>query len=221
MCPKLLCKELFVVCTRLVSGRSAETLTARPVTTRSEPRAANRPISWYYTFRVPATPDPAPDVHGPSLLVGRINGPGILKNEPIAYRVGTHEIGTYANHRWEEPPVDMLKISLIRQLRDSGAYSSVNSLMSDSTGQFVVRGSLYDFEEVDDANIAALVSMEFDLLDRKTGEVLWSHFYSQSEPVEAKKIPDVVAALNRNLDRGLKQVTASLGDYFAKPLAQK
>jgi ABC-type uncharacterized transport system auxiliary subunit len=93
--------------------------------------------------------------------------------------------------------------------------------MSDSTGQFVVRGSLYDFEEVDGANIAALVSMEFDLLDRKTGEVLWSHFYSQSEPVEEKKISEVVATLNRNLDRGLKEVTVGLGGYFAKNLAKR
>ena len=179
------------------------------------------PAIKYYTVRLPATPDPAPDKHGVSLLVGRISGPGILQDGPIAYRVGAHQIGTYAYHRWEEPPVDMLRVSLIRQLRDSGQYSSVNTLMSDSTGRYVVRGRLYDFEEVDGTNIAALVSMEFDLLDRKTGGVLWSHFYSQSEPVEGKKIPDVVAALNRNLDRGLKQITAGLGDYFAKPLAQK
>ena len=175
----------------------------------------------YYTVRVPATPDPAPVVHGPSLLVGQVSGPGILEDGPIAYRVGTNGIGTYANHRWEEPPVDMLKISLIRQLRDSGAYSSVNSLMSDSTGQFVVRGSLYDFEEVDDAKISALVSMEFDLLDRKTGAVVWSHFYSRSEPVEGKKVAEVVATLNRNLDRGLKEVTVGLGGYFSKNLAKR
>jgi ABC-type uncharacterized transport system auxiliary subunit len=179
------------------------------------------PSTRYYTLRVPATPEPRPDAHGPALLVGRINGPGILQDGPIAYRVGTHGIGTYAHHRWEEPPVDMLKMSLIRQLRDSGEYSSVNSLMSDSTGRFVVRGSLYDFEEVDSANIAALVSMEFDLLDRKTGDVLWSHFYSQSEPVEGKKVSEVVATLNRNLDRGLKEVTVGLGGYFSKNLAKR
>ncbi len=179
------------------------------------------PAIKYYTLRAPAAaPDPSPDVHGVSLLVGRISGPVILHDGPIAYRVGAHQIGTYAYHRWEEPPVDMLRISLIRQLRDSGQYASVNTQMIDSSGKYLVRGRLYDFEEVDGANIAALVSMEFDLLDRKTGGVLWSNFYSQSEPVEGKKIPDVVAALNRNLDRGLKQVTTSLGDYFSKPVAK-
>jgi ABC-type uncharacterized transport system auxiliary subunit len=179
------------------------------------------PAIKYYTVRQPAAaPDASPGVHNVSLLVGRISAPGILRDEPIAYRVGAHEIGTYAYHHWEEPPVDMVQLSLIRQLRDSGQYSSVNTLMSDSTGKYVVRGRLYDFEEVDGANIAALVSMEFELLDRKTGEMLWSHFYSQTEPVEGKKIPDVVAGLNRNLDRGLKQVTAGLGEYFSKPGAK-
>ena len=177
------------------------------------------PAIKYYTVRVPAAaPNPSPDVHGVSLLVGRISGPGILRDGPIAYRVGPHQVGTYTYHRWEEPPVDMVKASLIRQLRDSGQYSSVNSLMSDSTGKFLMRGSLHDFEEVDGAGISALVSMEFDLLDRKTGQVLWSKFYSQSEPVEGKKVSDVVAALNRNLDRGLKEVTVGLGDYFSKAL---
>ncbi len=180
------------------------------------------PAIKYYTVRVPAVaPDPS-GVHGVPLLVGRINGPMILQDGPIAYRVGAHEIGTYAYHRWEEPPVDMVKLSLIRYLRDSGQFSSVNTLMSDSTGKYVVRGRLYDFEEVDGgATISTLVSMDFDLLDRKTGEILWSHFYSQTEPVEGKKIPEVVAALNRNVDRGLKQATASLGEYFSKPRAQR
>jgi ABC-type uncharacterized transport system auxiliary subunit len=177
------------------------------------------PAIKYYTVRLPVVArDPSPDVHGVTLLVGRISGPGILQDGPIAYRVGAHEIGTYAYHRWEEPPVNMVKVSLIRQLRDSGQYSSVNTLMSDSTGKYLVRGRLYDFEEVDGAKIAALVSMEFDLLDRKTGELLWSHFYSQSEPVEGKKIPDVVAGLNRNLDRGLNKLRPVSATTFRSPL---
>lgn len=175
----------------------------------------------YYTVRTPATPDPASDHQGVSLLVGRVTAPGILEDGPIAYRVGAHQIGTYQYHRWEDPPNDMLQLNLIRQLRDTGEYSSVSSLTSDSDGKFLLRGRLYDFEEVDGENITALVSMDFELVDRKTGGVLWSHFYSQSEPVEGKKVPEVVAALNRNLDRGLKEVSSGLGSYFSKPVAQR
>ena len=57
--------------------------------------------------------------------------------------------------------------------------------------------------------------MEFELYDRKSGKVVWSHFYSQSEPVQGKEISAVVTALDLNLDRGLKEVAAGLNQYFS------
>ena len=68
---------------------------------------------------------------------------------------------------------------------------------------------------MDGDGITGLVSMEFELYDKKAARVLWSHFYSQTEPVETKKVPAVVQALDRNLDRGLKEVVAGLAQYFA------
>jgi ABC-type uncharacterized transport system auxiliary subunit len=101
-------------------------------------------------------------------------------------------------------------------LRSSGAYQSVDRLGSTSGGQFVVRGHLYDFEEVDGASgITGLVSMDFQLYDRKSGKVVWSHVYSQSEPVQGKEISAIVTALDVNLERGLKEVTAGLDQYFS------
>ena len=56
--------------------------------------------------------------------------------------------------------------------------------------------------------------MQFDLYDRKTGKVVWSHSYSQSEPVQGKEISAVVTALDVNLDRGLKEVAAGINQYL-------
>jgi ABC-type uncharacterized transport system auxiliary subunit len=133
----------------------------------------------------------------------------------MAYRMGANEIGTYQYSRWVEPPVEMIQGSLIRLLQSSGNYTSVASLGSSSDGQFVVRGRLYDFEEVDGASITGLVSMEFDLYDRKSGKVVWSHSYSQSEPVQGKEISSIVNALDVNLNRGLKEVAAGLNQYLS------
>lgn len=101
---------------------------------------------------------------------------------------------------------------MIRILSASGDYQS--SLGSNSDGQFVVRGRLY-VEEGDGANIAGLVSIEFELYNRKSGKVVWTHFYSQSEPARGKDISAVVAALGANLDHGLKEVVAGLNRYSA------
>jgi ABC-type uncharacterized transport system auxiliary subunit len=109
----------------------------------------------------------------------------------------------------------MVKIVLIRRLRASGRYQSVTELGSSAQGEFVLQGRLYDFEEVDTGGTAALVTMEFELLDRKTGKIIWTHFYSHSEPVQGKGISDVVAALDRNLEQGVTEVSSGLDQYFS------
>src|SRR5579863_6283726 len=110
----------------------------------------------YYTIQSSTAPALSSGTQSTSLLVARISGAEFLRGTPIAYRVGTNEIGTYEFSRWVEPPVEMVQISLIRALKSSGNYISVNSLGSSSDGQYVVRGRLYDFEEVDGPTIAGL-----------------------------------------------------------------
>jgi ABC-type uncharacterized transport system auxiliary subunit len=176
--------------------------------------AKSKPVH-YYTVALPVAPTLSTSAHPLPLLVGSIGGADIYRDTPIVYRVGTNEIGAYQYSRWAEPPVGLVKDKLIGILSASGDYQSVTSLGSNSNGQFVVRGRLYEFAEVDGANITGLVSMEFELYDRKSGKTLWTHFYSQSEPVQSKDISSVVTALDTNLDRGLKEVAAGLSQYFS------
>ena len=173
-----------------------------------------RPIR-YYTLELPPSPEPSTNAYPITVLLGRIGAPEILQDEPVAYRLGANEIGTYDYHHWVEPPVRLVKVMLIRQLRASGKYQSVAELGSSTQGQFVLQGRLYDFEEVDSGSTTALVTMEFELHDRRTGQTVWSHFYSHSEPVQGKEISDVVSALDRNLERGLAEVTSGLDGYFS------
>ena len=174
-----------------------------------------RPIQ-YYTLRLPAAPSPTTSTHPVSLLIGRIGAPEVLQDEPIVYRSGPNEIGAYQYHYWDEPPVRMTRVMLIRTLRASGKYQSVTQLGSLAEGEFVLQGRLDDFEEVDSGDtIAALVSMEFEMFDRKTHRTVWTHSYSRSEPVQAGQIAEVVAALNRNLMQGLTEIESSLDAYFS------
>ncbi len=174
---------------------------------------SSKPIR-YYTIEFPAAPTITTNAHTESLLVAPVTGAEIFRDTPIAFRIGSNEIGTYQYSQWAQPPVQILQSNLIRVLRASGNYQSVASLGSASNGQYVVRGRLYDFEEVDGASISGLVSMEFELYERKTGKVVWSHYYSQSEPVQGKEMSAIVSALDTNLDRGLKEVAAGLNQYF-------
>jgi ABC-type uncharacterized transport system auxiliary subunit len=169
----------------------------------------------YYTVQLPLAPTRSTSAFPVSLLVATVTGPPIYRDSPIAYRLGTNEIGVYQYSRWVYPPVDMVKIKLLRILNESGDFQSVAGLGSATSGEYIVRGRLYNFDEVDGASINGQVSMEFELYDRKSGKVVWSHFYSQSEPAQGKDISAVVTALDTNLDRGLKEVAAGLNQYFS------
>ena len=176
---------------------------------------APKPVN-YYAVQMPPAPAPAASAYPIDLLVGRVSAPTLLETTPIVYRTGSNQLGTYQYHRWADPPVQMVQTKLVRLLRDSGQYRSVSGLGNPSDAQFVVRGRLSELAEVDAAeSISGLVTMEFELYNRKTAKILWSHAYSQVEPVPSKDISAVVSALDRNLDRGLKEVVAGIGKYFA------
>jgi ABC-type uncharacterized transport system auxiliary subunit len=181
---------------------------------------SGRPIH-YYTVETPPAPEPSTSVYPITLLIGRIGSPEILEDEPIAYRSGPNEIGTYDYHHWVEPPVRMLKVMLFRRLRASGKYQSVADLGSAAQGDYVLQGRLYDFEEMDSGGIGALVSMEFSLIDHRTRKTVWTHFYSRTVPVQGKQISDVVAALDHNVSQGLGEIEDGLNTYFSANLPAK
>ena len=169
----------------------------------------------FYELQIPAAPTP-PNARFPiDMMVGRITGSDLLEASPIVYRTKSSQIGTYQNHRWSEAPVQMIQAKLIRMLRASGEYQSVSGQGNSSGAEMMVRGRLYDFTEVDGDTISGLVSMEIELFNRRTSKILWTHFYTGSEPVQGKEMSAVTQALDRNLERGLKEVMAGLSQFFS------
>jgi ABC-type uncharacterized transport system auxiliary subunit len=180
-----------------------------------------RPIK-YFTVTIPQAPQPTAGSYPVALLVGPISAPEILEDQPIVYRSGPNEIGAYKYHLWAEPPAEMIRTVLLRRLQASGQFRSVAQLGGSTRGDFVLRGRLYDFEEVDTGGaISARVTMEFLLIDRATHKAVWNHFYTRTEPVQGKEIPDVVAALDHNLEQGLSEIASGLDAYFATHLPGK
>jgi len=179
-----------------------------------------RPIR-YYTVNRASVPAATAQGYPITILIGHIGAPEFLQDEPVAYRSGQNEVGTYQYHYWSEPPVHMVKVVLIRRLRDSGRYQSVSELGSSAQGDFVLHGRLDDFEEVDTGGTAALVALEFELIDRKVRKTVWRQTYTHSEPVQGREVSDVVAALDHNLNQGITEIISGLDAYFAANVGEK
>ena len=177
---------------------------------------AARP-SKYYQLTVPAdapngsATDPVPL----TLLVGNLQASHLYREDRIVYSTGGEQMGTYEYQRWAEPPTEMMEEVLLRELRASGRYRAVYAHRSNINGDFLLRGRLYDFKEVAGNPIVARVIVEFEMRDLKNGTTVWTHYYQRDEPVSGKDVPAVVAALDRNVQQGVKEVLASLDQYFA------
>jgi ABC-type uncharacterized transport system auxiliary subunit len=168
----------------------------------------------YYSLEPPAI-QAAAQPFDVSLLVGRFGAPLVLRDTRIVYQEGPNQMGLYEANRWSEPPALMVQELLLRALRGSRRYRSVQMLASNAHGDYILRGRVERFEEVSGSPLAARVAFHVSLYNPKEGTTVWTKYYEQDEPVSGQDVAAVVAALNRNLMRGLQEIVAGLDQYFA------
>jgi ABC-type uncharacterized transport system auxiliary subunit len=173
--------------------------------------------SEFYQLTVPSekasAADPAP--YPVTLVLGPITTSDLYRDDRIVYTASGEVIETYEYRRWAEPPTEMINDVLLRELQRAGHYEHVYALASDVHGDYVLRGRLYDFREIDKNELSARVAFDFELRDSRTGTTVWNHSYSHDEPVNEKDVSAVVAAMDRNVRSGLSEVLEGLDKYFS------
>src|SRR5258708_10218498 len=169
----------------------------------------------YYTLGPASAPASQGKPDGLILLVGNIATPEVLQDGRIRYRTGSNEAGAYEYHRWTERPGAMVRNALIRALRDSGKYQRVLEAGSSTNGDYLLRGKLDEFDEVDHASIQTKISLHIELIDRKTNQNVWDHTVERAEPVSGKSVVDVVQSLDRNLQHVVREITGEIDKYLA------
>jgi cholesterol transport system auxiliary component len=177
---------------------------------------ATRPVH-YYTIEPASPPANQGKPDGLSLLVGDIATPEALQDGRIRYRTGSNGAGAYEYHRWTERPGSMVRNSLMRALRASGKYRRVLESGSSANGDYLVRGKLYEFGEVDSASIQTKVSLQVELVDKKTNRNVWDRLVEREEPVSSKSVTDVVQSLDRNLQHVVSETAAEIDRFLAAP----
>jgi ABC-type uncharacterized transport system auxiliary subunit len=180
--------------------------------------AGTRPVKYYQISAVPAPKTASGSPHSITLLVGRIECAPLLRDGGILYRTGTHEVNAYHYHRWLETPDRVVQDLLVQVLRASGRYNSVQEQGAAIGGDYLVRGKLIDFSEIDNSTIQVRVSLAIEVYNRKAGSTAWTHYYTRDEPVDGKDIQDVVRCLEHNLSNGLNEIATSLDQFFTHEL---
>ncbi len=177
--------------------------------------ASSKPVHYYSL----STPPPANDTkaNGPVILVGLIATPESLQDARIRYHSAANEVGGYEYHRWEERPGAMVRLSLVRALRATGQYQRVLESTSSAAAGYLLRGQLYEFAELDNPSIRTRISLQLELVDRKTNLTVWDRHFEREEPAGGKRIEDVVASMDRNLQALVATAASGISTYFLKP----
>ena len=169
----------------------------------------------YYTLGPTSPPATQNKPDGLILLVGNIATPEALQDGRIRYRTGTNEAGAYEYHRWTERPGSMVRNALIRALRDSGKYRRVLEAGSSASGDYLLRGTLDEFDEVDRGSIQTKISLHVELLDRKTNQNVWDRVLERAEPVNGNSVVAVVQSLDRNLQHVVSETAGKMDKFLA------
>jgi ABC-type uncharacterized transport system auxiliary subunit len=177
---------------------------------------ANHPIHYYAVHR-PIVTDAPPKANGLVLLVGRIAAPEALEDARIRYRSGANEVGAYEYHRWVDRPGTMIRELLVQTLRASGQYRQVQEAPSFAAGDFLIRGELYEFSEVDAPGIETRISLQLEVVAGKSGLVVWSRNFNRDETVTGKTIEDVVTSLDHNLQQVVTESASGVESFLSNP----
>ncbi len=164
----------------------------------------------YYAINLPPAGEAVVNPSGLTLVVGRIELAPALQDGRIRYRSGKTEVGGYENHRWSESPSVALRDGLIRLLRASGKYQSVSQAGASAGGDYLVRGKLHEFSEIDDPTMHTLVSLSLEIYDRKRSRIVWQREFNREEPVSGHSVSDVADSLDAGTQNLLGEAVAGI-----------
>ncbi|HXC47450.1 MAG TPA: ABC-type transport auxiliary lipoprotein family protein [Candidatus Sulfotelmatobacter sp.] len=155
-----------------------------------------------------------------AILIRLFQTSHLYREDRIVYGGEAEQLGLYENHRWVEPPAEMLQDALARGLRSSGHFRAVTTLRSDAGAEFGLNGHLYAFREVSTGSVVARLNFDAELMDLKLGTVIWRHTYNHDEPANGKTVADIAAAMDKNVQLSVQEmqdgVLQALATYSRK-----
>jgi len=172
----------------------------------------------YYALDLPA-PARAANQAGPtygSAAVRQFDAPRFLREGPIAYREAPDQLGFYEYHRWAEDPRHAVTAAMVRRMQAGGLFRSVDVFDGRGSPECLVTGTLEHLEEIDEgANVSIKVSVSAQLVNLRTGEVLWQDSSSKTAKLDRRSVSGIVAEMSRELEDAVEQLVSSMQDRLS------
>jgi ABC-type uncharacterized transport system auxiliary subunit len=171
-----------------------------------------------YLLNLPApVPQAAPSQAplGP-VAVREFRCPEYLCEGRIVFRPTPEEVGFYEHHRWATSPGQVITQLMADAVRARSLFKGVAVHERGIEAAYVLTGNIERLEEVDDGrDIRAVCTISAQLVETRTGSVVWNHSESEAVPVQTRNVSGVVVSLSGAtrtvIDRLVASVAKELG----------
>jgi len=172
------------------------------------------PESRYYTLDYVPSPPADRLERGPYPFTARLREPTIAeayRRSQIVYRQSAYQMQFYAYNLWAVDPERMIGDLLFKHLRAARLFENVTRAAESVPPDFQITCDVLAIEEYDSPDRwYAHVAIEYQLIDEKTGQILWKQLYDlrkavpQQEPVYV--VREIAALLSLIHDRLVEEV---------------
>jgi ABC-type uncharacterized transport system auxiliary subunit len=160
----------------------------------------------YHTLTMaPELKNGAMGTHQPATVaVQEFQTPAYLRQGRIVYSKVPGEIGFYEYHRWAIDPGAAVTTAVIESLRAQGVFSSAAPYAGNHSADYLVSGRLEKLEEVDyGAGVSVQAKLSAELLNLRTGSIVWSGDAAESSRVEGRDVNAVVSAMSHAMEKSI------------------
>jgi ABC-type uncharacterized transport system auxiliary subunit len=172
----------------------------------------------YHTLTM--APALKPEVRGthPALTVAVENfqTPAYLRQGRIAYSKAPGNIDFYEYHRWAIDPGAAVTTAMIESLRAQGVFSSAAPYAGSHSADYLVSGRLEKLEEVDyGEGVSVQAKLSAELMNLRTGSIIWSGAAAESSRVEGRDVNAVVTAMSHATQKSINSLLSGIEHHVS------
>lgn len=170
-----------------------------------------------FDLQPPMPTDLPPDAEGAeSLWVEPFTVDPALDRREIVWRRGGGEAGAWERFSWVRPPAEAVRAVLADALQRSGACAVVATEPRILAPDYLLRGHLARFEEVDgEKEWSGVLEIRVVLVRTADGAELLRRTYARTEKSPARNPAGVVAALRKGLEGAGALFAADVAEALA------
>jgi ABC-type uncharacterized transport system auxiliary subunit len=171
-------------------------------------------------YQLAAVGADAPHTGDKVIVVESLASDAAYDDERIVYRNGPYRLDYYNYHRWSSPPGALVGGYLEKALARTGNFKAV---VRDQTSDaaMIVGGHVTALEEVDSdrQHWVGRIALELTLTDPKTGGIVWTQAFEETEPMLAQTPEGLARAISTALSRIATKAAPMIAEHANAPEA--